>query len=118
MKYSTSNVELEPRAHYHGQFEVVLSPNCVHATRNLPCPLTNIDKLLYAHEFVVIVVFSTRLVSGLLESLWRFDDGREYVLARPEFWDSHFRESGFQHVSWTGTSTCEIGVTRLVSGFK
>lgn len=123
MKYSTVNVELEPPAQYHGQFDVVLSTNCIHATRNLPVSLTNINKLLRPHGFVALVEFTSRmfwfdLVFGLLEGWWRFDDGREYVLARPEFWDKCLRESGFQHVSWTGGSTRESEVVRLITGFK
>lgn len=123
MKYSTVNIELEPPAHYHGQFDVVLSTNCIHATRNLPVSLKNINKLLRPHGFVALVEFTSRmfwfdLVFGLLEGWWRFDDGREYVLAPPQFWDKCLRESGFQHVSWTGGSTRESEVVRLITGFK
>lgn len=123
MKYSTVNIELEPPAQYHGQFDVVLSTNCIHATRNLPVSLKNINKLLRSHGFVALVEFTSRmfwfdLVFGLLEGWWRFDDGREYVLAPPQFWDKCLRESGFQHVSWTGGSTRESEVVRLITGFK
>ncbi|KAK7714124.1 hypothetical protein SLS64_004221 [Diaporthe eres] len=123
MKYSTVNIELEPPTQYHGQFDVVLSTNCIHATRNLPVSLKNINKLLRPHGFVALVEFTSRmfwfdLVFGLLEGWWRFDDGRDYVLARPEFWDKCLRESGFQHVSWTGGSTRESEVVRLITGFK
>lgn len=123
MKYSTVNIELEPPTQYHGQFDVVLSTNCIHATRNLPVSLKNIDMLLRPHGFVTLVEFTSRmfwfdLVFGLLEGWWRFDDGRDYVLARPEFWDKCLRESGFQHVSWTGGSTRESEVARLITGFK
>lgn len=123
MKYSTVNIELEPPAQYHGQFDVVLSTNCIHATRNLPASLKNINKLLRPHGFVALVEFTSRmfwfdLVFGLLEGWWRFDDGRKYVLAPPEFWDKCLRESGFQHVSWTGGSTRESEVVRLITGFK
>ncbi|KAI7775244.1 polyketide synthase [Diaporthe eres] len=123
MKYSTINIELEPPSQYRGQFDVVLSSNCIHATRNLPVSLENINKLLRPHGFVALVEFTSRmfwfdLVFGLLEGWWRFDDGRDYVLARPEFWDKCLRESGFQHVSWTGGSTRESEVVRLITGFK
>lgn len=123
MRYSTVNIELEPPTQYHGQFDVVLSTNCIHATRNLPVSLKNINKLLRPHGFVALVEFTSRmfwfdLVFGLLEGWWRFDDGRDYVLARPEFWDKCLRESGFQHVSWTGGSTRESEVVRLITGFR
>lgn len=123
MKYSTVNIEVEPPTQYHGQFDVVLSTNCIHATRNLPVSLKNINKLLRPHGFVALVEFTTRmfwfdLVFGLLEGWWRFDDGRDYVLAQPEFWDKCLREASFRHVSWTGGSTRESEVVRLITGFK
>lgn len=123
MKYSTVNIEVEPPAHYHGQFDVVLSTNCIHATKNLPASLKNINKLLRPQGFVALVEFTSRmfwfdLVFGLLEGWWRFDDGREYVLAPPQFWDKCLRESGFRHVSWTGGSTRESEVIRLITGFN
>lgn len=108
--YSTLNIELEPPTQCHGQFDVVLSTNCIHTPRNLPISLRKINKLLRHHGFVALVEFTSRmfwfdLVYGLLEGSWRFDDGRGHVLARPEFWEKCLRESGFQYVSWKGGST-------------
>jgi len=123
MKYATINIEKEPPSQYHGQFDIVLSTNCIHATSNLRVSLTNIDKLLRPHGFVSLVEFTRRmfwfdLVFGLLEGWWLFDDGRPYVLASPEFWEKSMRESGFQHVSWTGGSTRESEIVRVITGFK
>lgn len=123
MRYATINIEKEPPTQYHGQFDIVLSTNCIHATSNLRRSLTHIDKLLRPHGFVSLVEFTSRmfwfdLVFGLLEGWWLFDDGRPYVLASPEFWEKSMRSSGFQHVSWTGSTTKESEIVRVITGFK
>jgi acyl transferase domain-containing protein/acyl carrier protein/SAM-dependent methyltransferase len=123
MKYATINIEKEPPLQYQGQFDIVLSTNCIHATSNLYNSLGNINKLLKPHGFVSLVEFTTRffwfdLVFGLLDGWWLFDDGRPYVLATPEFWDKSMRSSGFNHVSWTGGRTRESEAVRVITGFK
>ncbi|GKZ28711.1 type I Iterative Polyketide synthase (PKS) [Aspergillus brasiliensis] len=122
MKYATINIEKTPPAEYHGQFDVVLSTNCIHATSNLPNSLQNIRTLLRPNGFVSLVEFTTRmfwfdLVFGLLEGWWLFNDGRKYVLASPEFWEECMQNTGFKHVSWTGGSTRESQVVRIITGF-
>ncbi|KAI1499966.1 hypothetical protein F5X99DRAFT_430171 [Biscogniauxia marginata] len=123
MKYATINIEKEPPVQYQGQFDIVLSTNCIHATSNLPNSLSNINKLLRPHGFVSLVEFTTRMfwfdmVFGLLDGWWLFNDGRPYVLASPEFWEKCMRDTGFNHVSWTGGSTPESEVVRVITGFK
>lgn len=123
VKYATIDIEKEPPAQYQGQFDVVLATNCIHATSNLPNSLNNISKLLRPHGFVSLVELTTRnfwldMVFGLLDGWWLFDDGRPYVLATPELWDKSMRQTGFQHVSWTGGHTRESEVVRVITGFK
>ncbi|KAL8919930.1 MAG: hypothetical protein Q9172_004723 [Xanthocarpia lactea] len=111
MKYATVNIEKKPPEEFCGQFDIVLSTNCIHATSNLPNSLRNIRMLLRPHGFVSLVEFTSRM-------FW-FDlnDGRKYVLASPEFWAKCMKDSGFGHVSWTGGSTRESQVVRVITGF-
>ncbi|KAL9079841.1 MAG: hypothetical protein Q9157_001297 [Trypethelium eluteriae] len=123
MKYTTIDIEKEPEAQYQGQFDIVLATNCIHATSNLQNSLTNINKLLRPHGFVSLVELTTRnywldMVFGLLDGWWLYDDMRPYVLATPEFWNKSMRQTGFQHVSWTGGHTRESEVCRVITGFK
>ncbi|KAK9414372.1 hypothetical protein SUNI508_11334 [Seiridium unicorne] len=123
MKYDTIDIEKEPPAPYIGQFDVVLATNCIHATSSLPNSLANMNKLLRPHGFVSLVELTTRnfwldMVFGLLDGWWLHDDGRPYVLATPEFWNQSMRQTGFQHVSWTGGHTRESEVVRVITGFK
>ncbi|KAI4224853.1 MAG: hypothetical protein LQ349_007165, partial [Xanthoria aureola] len=122
MKYATMNIEKKPPEEFCGQFDIVLSTNCVHATSNLPNSLRNIRMLLRPHGFVSLVEFTSRMfwfdiVFGLLEGWWLFNDGRKYVLASPEFWAECMNNNGFGHVSWTGRSTRESQVVRVITGF-
>lgn len=123
MRYATIDIETKPPLELCGQYDVVLSTNCIHATRNLGESLKNIASLLKPHGFVSLVEFTTRfywfdLVFGLLDGWWLFDDGRPYVLASPEFWAQAMRGAGFGHVSWTGDSTRESEAVRVITGFK
>ncbi|KAF2964213.1 hypothetical protein GQX73_g9357 [Xylaria multiplex] len=123
MKYTTINIENEPPVELQGQFDVVLSTNCIHATKNLSNSFKNINKLLQPQGFVSVVEFTKRLywfdiVFGLLDGWWLFEDGRRYVLTCPEFWDDRMRGSGFEHVSWTGGSSPESNLVRIITGFK
>lgn len=123
IKYATLDIEKEPPAHLQGQFDIVLSTNCIHATSNLSNSLSNINKLLRPHGFVSLVEFTKRffwfdIVFGILEGWWLFNDGRQYVLTPPEHWGKDMLASGFKHVSWTGGSTPESEAVRIITGFK
>lgn len=123
MRYATIDIETKPPLDMCGEYDVVLSTNCIHATRNLGDSLRNIASLLKPHGFVSLVEFTSRfywfdLVFGLLDGWWLFDDGRPYVLAPPEFWAQAMRGAGFGHVSWTGGSTRESEAVRIITGFK
>ncbi|KAI1815969.1 hypothetical protein GGS20DRAFT_595983 [Poronia punctata] len=123
MKYTTLNIENEPPLELHGQFDVVISTNCIHATRDLNNSLKNIGKLLQPNGFVSVVEFTERLywfdlVFGLLDGWWMFNDGRPYVLASPEYWGDCMQNVGFKHVSWTGGSSHESDLIRIITGFK
>ncbi|KAG2419498.1 hypothetical protein HFD88_004294 [Aspergillus terreus] len=122
MNYATINIEMQPPVEHHGQYDIVLSTNCIHATSSLPTSLRHIRMMLKPHGFVALVEFTSRmfwfdLVFGLLEGWWLFNDGREYVLAEPQFWEKCMKQSGFEHVSWTGGSTTESQVVRVIAGF-
>ncbi|KAF2963063.1 hypothetical protein GQX73_g10517 [Xylaria multiplex] len=123
MKYATINIEKEPPAQYAGQFDIVLATNCIHATRALGDSLKNIYKLLRPNGLVSLVEFTSRifwfdLVFGLLEGWWRFDDGRSYVLASAEHWERCMRGAGFTDITWTGGSSRESEVVRVIAGCK
>lgn len=78
--------------------------------------------MLREDGFVSLVEFTRNiywfdLVFGLLEGWWRFEDGREHVLANEWLWDSKMRDAGFKHVSWTDGTSEEARTLRIITGF-
>ena len=86
MRYTTLDVEKEPPSQHIGQYDIVISTNCVHATRDLVKSTFNIRKMLRPQAVLCLVeltrnLYWFNLVFGLLEGWWLFNDGRKHVLA-------------------------------------
>jgi acyl transferase domain-containing protein/acyl carrier protein/SAM-dependent methyltransferase len=123
MRFKVMDIERPPRPDCRGQFDIVLSTNCIHATSNLRNSLGNIGALLRPNGFVSLVELTTRLywldlVFGLLDGWWLFSDGRKHALTAPESWAECMTDAGFGQVSWTGDSTKESELSRVITGFK
>lgn len=119
VRYETINVESSPPSLLHGQYDIVLSTNCVHATRNLVESCSNIRKLLRPDGILCLVeltrdIFWLDLVFGLLEGWWRFEDGRKHALATEDLWDQTLRQSGFEWVGWTNNEAVESNALRVI----
>jgi SAM-dependent methyltransferase/acyl carrier protein len=119
VRYETLDVENKPPATHHGQYDIVLSTNCVHATRNLVKSCSNIHTLLQPNGILCLVeltrdIFWLDLVFGLLEGWWLFDDGREHALASERLWDQTLRQAGFQWIGWTDNETIESNALRVI----
>lgn len=119
VRYETLDVENDPPSNFHGQYDIVLSTNCVHATRSLVESCSKINTLL-RHDGILCLVELTRdifwldLVFGLLEGWWRFEDGREHALASEHLWDRNLSQAGFKWVDWTDNETVESNALRVI----
>ena len=87
----TLDIEKPPSEKLLGRFHVILSTNCIHATKNLAASCANARKMLRAGGFLALVetthrLFWMDLVFGLLEGWWLFNDGRKHCLADLKFW--------------------------------
>ncbi|KAJ5578595.1 uncharacterized protein N7459_007559 [Penicillium hispanicum] len=122
MEFQKLNIEEEPPAELLGRYHVVVSSNCVHATRDLSRSLTNIYKLCRPEDGCVALVELTQklawydLVWGLLDGWWLFDDGRKYALQSPWSWEQAMRDSGFAHVDWSDSPSRESRGVRVICG--
>lgn len=120
MRYSTMDIQEEPAEHLLEAYDIIISTNCIHATRNLVQSTTNIRKML-RQDGVLCLVELTRnlfwfdLVFGLLEGWWLFDDGREHALAHEERWMGDLRKAGFNWIDWSNTATSESDILRLIT---
>ena len=123
MRYATLDVEQSPPAAHLAQYHVVISTNCVHATRNATSSLSNLRSMLRPEGFLALVEFTNGLywfdlVYGLLDGWWVFEDGRKHELADTSFWEKSLLNAGFDSVSWSDGDTPESRTLRLICGFN
>ncbi|KAL8883015.1 MAG: hypothetical protein Q9198_000074 [Flavoplaca austrocitrina] len=119
MDYATLDIEQEPQSQQLGRYDVILSTNCIHATKNLTASTTNIRKMLKPDGLLCLVeltrnLFWFDLVFGLLEGWWLFDDGRKHALATEGLWEHDLQAAGFNWVDWTESQSQESQILRLI----
>lgn len=119
MKYQVLNVEQTPGSEMLGQYDIIISSNCIHATHNLVKSCTNIRMLLRPGGILCLIeltrnLFWFDLVFGLLEGWWLFDDGRKHALASEHVWKDSLCQSGFQWVDWSCNDSQESKTLRLI----
>jgi SAM-dependent methyltransferase/acyl carrier protein len=120
MQYTTMDIEKEPAAEFLGNYDVVLSTNCIHATKDLVVSTTNIRKMLRPDGILCLVELTRNLywfdlVFGLLEGWWLFNDGREHALAHEGRWDQSLHTAGFDWVDWSTSPSPESDILRVVT---
>ncbi|KGO47180.1 Acyl transferase/acyl hydrolase/lysophospholipase [Penicillium expansum] len=120
MEYQVLNIEQDPSPGMLGQYDIIISSNCIHATRNLVKSSTNIRKLLRPDGILCLIELTRNLpwfdlVFGLLEGWWLFDDGRKHALATEDVWKESLSQSGFEWVNWSLNHTEESNTLRLIT---
>ncbi|RDH27595.1 hypothetical protein BDQ94DRAFT_175511 [Aspergillus welwitschiae] len=121
MEFNVLDIEQEPPS--ANQYDLVISTNCIHATRNLTATTKNIHKLLKEGGILCLVELTRNLpwfdlVFGLLEGWWLFNDGRQHALAHELFWKDSLRQAGFSYINWTTGDTKESEQLRLIISVK
>ncbi|KAA8652644.1 Type I Polyketide synthases (Type I PKS) [Aspergillus tanneri] len=104
-------------------YDLVISSNCIHATKSLPRSCSNINKLLRDDGMLCLLELTRPqgwldCVFGLLEGWWRFEDGRTHVLSTEDEWKQVLMDSGFQYVDWTDDGSWESSQFRLFMALK
>ncbi|KAI1206386.1 ketoacyl-synt-domain-containing protein [Annulohypoxylon truncatum] len=129
MRYTVVDIEKDPNPQFLGAYDIIISTNCIHATKSLVNSTTNIRKML-SPDGVLCLVELTRnlfwfdLVFGLLEGWWLFSDGRKHALASERLWERDLNAAGFNWVDWSDTSSSESDILRVITaspetiGFK
>ena len=120
MYYDVLDVEKDPEPQFAGSYDVIISTNCIHATRDLVVSANNIRKMLRTDGVLCLVeltrnLFWFDLVFGLLEGWWLFTDGREHVLADESRWEHCLCAAGFQWVDWTDGVSEESQILRVIT---
>ncbi|CAG7958524.1 unnamed protein product [Penicillium salamii] len=119
MTFTTLDVEKEPPSSMLGQYDIVLSSNCIHATKNLVNSCTAIQKLLRPDGILCLIELTRNilwydLVFGLLEGWWLFNDGRKHALANEFLWQQNLRQAGFEWIDWTDSESLESDTLRVI----
>ncbi|KAK6215493.1 polyketide synthase protein [Colletotrichum tabaci] len=120
MEYKVVDVEKDPAPEFLGAYDVILSTNCIHATRDLVASTRNIRRMLRPDGLLCLVELTRNLywfdlVFGLLEGWWLFEDGRQHALAGEERWEQALQKAGFAWVDWSRSSTRESETLRVIT---
>ena len=118
MQYAVADVEQVPPPQFLSQYDIVISTNCIHTTRDLTKTYTNIRTMLRPDGVLCLVeltqnLFWFNLAFGLLEAWWLFEDGREHVSAHEGFWNQCLRSADFHWVDWTEGDSGESRILRV-----
>ena len=122
MEYTVLDIEKNPPEDMVGKYHIILSSNCVHATKSLLVSSTNARKMLRSDGVLCLLELTRNLywldcVFGLLEGWWLFEDGRQHVLASETLWQQTLLKAGFKHVDWSDDASEESDQYRVVVGF-
>jgi thioesterase domain-containing protein/acyl carrier protein len=123
MEFLKLDITEPPPIHLQGQYHVVISANCVHATPNITQSLANAHKLVRDGDGCVALLELTQrlpwydLVWGLLDGWWLYNDGRDYPLQAPWVWEAAMRNAGFGHVDWSESRSRESRSMSVIVGF-
>lgn len=120
MHYSVLDIEKNPEPQFLGAYDIIISTNCIHATKDLVLSTTNIRKMLRPDGILCLVELTRNLswfdlVFGLLEGWWLFNDGREHVLADAARWERCLHAAGFQWVDWSENLSEESNIVRVIT---
>jgi SAM-dependent methyltransferase len=120
MHYTVLDVEKDPGPRFAGAYDIIISTNCIHATKDLVQSTTNIRKMLRADGVLCLVeltrnLFWFDLVFGLLEGWWLFSDGREHALADERRWEWCLHAAGFEWVDWSDSASVESDILRVIT---
>ncbi|PHH80451.1 hypothetical protein CDD80_1461 [Ophiocordyceps camponoti-rufipedis] len=120
MEFTALDIEKPAPASMLQSYDIVISSNCIHATRDLQQACANVEELLRRDGGVLCLLELTRplawldCVFGLLDGWWRFDDGRDYALVDELEWKKRLLKAGFRQVDWSDDGSLESKQFRLI----
>ncbi|KAL0938143.1 beta-ketoacyl synthase [Colletotrichum truncatum] len=124
MTFGLLDIENEPPAEFTEAYHIIISTNCIHATRNLTASLINLRKMLRKDGALALIemtpvkqLYVFDIIVGLLEGWWLFNDGRSHALANVEQWGQVFIKAGFGEVQWSDGESLEAKTVRVICGF-
>ncbi|KAM7200697.1 Polyketide methyltransferase sdnL [Naviculisporaceae sp. PSN 640] len=128
MLFESLDIEQDPpKEEYLSKFDVIISSNCIHATKDLNKTLGILKKMLRPESgaAVMLIEMTQRVcwldvVVGFFGGWWLFEeggDGREYALIDEEDWAVRMKKAGFSEVLWSEGDAAESKTVRLLGAF-
>lgn len=120
MEYKVVDIEKDTQPDFIGKYDIIMSTNCIHATRDLVKSTSHIREMLKPDGLLCLVELTQNLywfdlVFGLLEGWWLSSDGRWHALASEELWKKDLLEAGYKWVDWSHSSTKESQLLRVIT---
>ncbi|KAH8743290.1 hypothetical protein F5883DRAFT_665259 [Diaporthe sp. PMI_573] len=120
MEYKVVDIEKDTQPDFVGKYDIILSTNCIHATRDLVNSTSHIREMLKPDGLLCLVELTQNLywfdlVFGLLEGWWLSSDGRWHALASEELWKKDLLKAGYKWVDWSRSSTKESQLLRVIT---
>jgi malonyl CoA-acyl carrier protein transacylase len=120
MRFAVLDIEKAPSPELLADYDIIISTNCIHATKDLTRSATHIREMLKPDGILCLVeltrnLFWFDLVFGLLSGWWLFNDGRSHVLADERRWEVSLRKAGFSWIDWSEGSSRESDLLRLIT---
>ncbi|OLN95511.1 Iterative polyketide synthase CazM 5 [Colletotrichum chlorophyti] len=123
MEFMVLDIEKPVPVNMLQSYHLVISSNCIHATKDLRQSCANIEKLVRRGNGILCLLELTRplgwldCVFGLLDGWWRFEDGRIHALAHESDWKARLQNAGFRNVDWTDDGSRESQHFRLITAW-
>lgn len=115
LDYARFDLDADPAAQGYapGTFDLIVSANAVHASRNLPVALARLRRLLASGGVLLLIESTTHLewfdmTTGLIEGWQHFDDDLrgDHPLLSADAWIAALRNAGFVAAeAWPGHGT-------------
>lgn len=106
MNYEVLDIEKKPPETLLRSFDMAISTNCIHATKDLAASCSHVRDMLRPGGFFALIEFTSRLfwldlVFGLLDGWWAFVDDRKHCTVDTASWKRYLCRAGFNDVLWT-----------------
>jgi SAM-dependent methyltransferase/acyl carrier protein len=120
MEFMVVDIEKQPELKFLSSYDIVLSTNCIHATKDLVATTANIRKMLKPDGLLCLVELTRNLywfdlVFGLLEGWWLFTDDRKHALATEQRWKQDLSITGFRWIDWSKGLTRDSELLRVIT---
>jgi acyl transferase domain-containing protein/SAM-dependent methyltransferase len=121
MNFTTLNLEEEMRHDFRSRYHIVISTNCVHATKNRATSCCRLKDAL-AEQGILVLSEVTQIIDwydicfGLLDGWWLAGNGTEYPLQPAPVWMDALSESCFASFGSSKGSSREATTQQLLVG--